>query len=411
MKPILSIFRGLPLVILFVLPGCNSGDGGGSTDGGGTGGGDSLPTDLEVVSVSGAPSSANSGDTINLTVTIRNNGPNVSAGAGVFPFLTVSSRNDPFVALTEDAHIGHATLGVINAGASVIINLEAILPANVATGTYYLGVGTYNGQPDADLANNIRTSVLMVQGTTCGEDAYESNNTVSEAKPISLGVPQQHNHCLGTQDGVQFTASAGVTYGIYTSDIGSEGWPGLVLYGSDRETILAASTQPPDWDFNAARITWTAPASGTYFVRSLPILGIHFAGANTEYTLALGEVRPDLIIQSPLVSGAAHPNGTIAVSETVFNQGFTDASAFDVGIYLSADATLSNDDTLIGTRSIASLAVGTESASGFPVYYTLPASLATATYYVFAVADRGGAISEIVETNNNGNPIAISVTP
>ena len=399
----------LPIWLCFAaLASCSGGGGSGSS------GNDAntTQTDLEIVSVSGAPASAAAGDSFTVTVTIRNNGPALSAGAAVFPFFTVSSRDNPFDAIALDAHIGLGTLAVVDTGASVTIDLEAMLPSNLASGTYFFGVGTYNGQTDSNLANNIKTSTLMVQGTTCSEDAFEPDDTFAQARSISLGVPQARNHCLGTQDWVQFTASAGVSYGIATSDVGSEAWTGLALYDSTGSTLLTTSATPPDWNFYAARMAWTAPASGIYFVRSFPILGAHSSGANTGYNLTVAPQNPDLVVQSPWVSGTAHPGGQISVIETVFNQGFAAAGAFEVGIYLSADATLSVDDTLLGTRNVDSLAVGSGSSLSYPDYnYILPSGLATATYYVFVVADRGGVIGEMVESNNISDAIPVPVTP
>jgi subtilase family serine protease len=96
---------------------------------------------------------------------------------------------------------------------------------------------------------------------------------------------------------------------------------------------------------------------------------------------------------------AAAPGTSFSVSSTVANAtGGAAASAFTVGFYLSADGVITASDTSIGSRSVASLAAGSTSSGATTV--TVPAGLAPGIYYLGAIADSAGQVSESSEVNN-----------
>ena len=67
--------------------------------------------------------------------------------------------------------------------------------------------------------------------------------------------------------------------------------------------------------------------------------------------------------------------------------------------YLSTDAVLNTTDILLnGTHVIAGLAAGTASSGSTTI--TIPSGSASGSYYFFAKADAGNAVSETQENNN-----------
>jgi subtilisin family serine protease len=99
---------------------------------------------------------------------------------------------------------------------------------------------------------------------------------------------------------------------------------------------------------------------------------------------------------APPRSGAGR---TINVSDTTVNQGADALGASVTRFYLSANAVLDASDTLFpGGRGVPALAAGA-SSSGFTTL-TIPASVGTGTYYLFAKADGDDAVAEAQETNN-----------
>ena len=66
----------------------------------------------------------------------------------------------------------------------------------------------------------------------------------------------------------------------------------------------------------------------------------------------------DLSISVVLGPASANAGATINVDSTVDNTGVSDAPAFQIGIYLSADVVIDGTDTLLNSRSLAGLSRG-----------------------------------------------------
>jgi subtilase family serine protease len=89
---------------------------------------------------------------------------------------------------------------------------------------------------------------------------------------------------------------------------------------------------------------------------------------------------------------------TIAVPNTVSNEGNAAATAVRVSFFLSPVSQTAGQGRLIGTRDIASLPAGASSLATTTL--TLPANLEPGSYFVSAVADVAGTVVEGMETNN-----------
>lgn len=119
--------------------------------------------------------------------------------------------------------------------------------------------------------------------------------------------------------------------------------------------------------------------------------------------------RPDLVMSAASSTATTvSVGGSVGVTTTVRNQGTAAATGFFyVGVYLSADATITSADTLLGRRHVAGLAVG--AASTVTATVSTPATLAPGTYYLGAMADELNSQTESDETNNTlaGSPLAV----
>src|SRR5262249_19736217 len=98
------------------------------------------------------------------------------------------------------------------------------------------------------------------------------------------------------------------------------------------------------------------------------------------------------------VPTVAAAGASIAVTDTTKNQGGGNAGGTTTAFYLSANGTFEAGDTLLGSRSVPALGAGATSTA--TTNLTLPAGLATGTWYVLARADAGNAELETQETNN-----------
>jgi subtilase family serine protease len=109
-------------------------------------------------------------------------------------------------------------------------------------------------------------------------------------------------------------------------------------------------------------------------------------------------VGPDLTVAAVTAPPTADAGAAISVSDTTRNQGGGSATASLTRIYLSTNSVVDAGDTLLGSRDVAPLAAGASSAGSTTV--TIPASVATGSYYLLVQADAGGAVAEALETNN-----------
>jgi len=109
---------------------------------------------------------------------------------------------------------------------------------------------------------------------------------------------------------------------------------------------------------------------------------------------------PDLVVTSvgnPPASAA--PGKAFAITDTVKNQGATTAAQSTTRFYLSLDAAKDAGDTLLtGSRAVAALAAGAQSAGTTTV--TIPLAAPAGTYHVLACADDTQVVAEASDANN-----------
>ncbi|MEF3274860.1 MAG: M4 family metallopeptidase [Chloroflexus sp.] len=154
--------------------------------------------------------------------------------------------------------------------------------------TYYIRVRHYNsGVGGARTGYDLR---IGSYGTPAAPDDYEPDNTLSAAKPISVGSSQQHNfHASGDHDWVYFDAVSGVEYTITTSYLASRADTVLELYNSSGILLTSDDDGGGGW---ASRIVWTAPANARFYVKVRQYNAAIY-GANTDYRLNLMSAAPD----------------------------------------------------------------------------------------------------------------------
>jgi hypothetical protein len=149
---------------------------------------------------------------------------------------------------------------------------------------------------------------------------------------------------------------------------------------------------------------------GTYYIGAIADYGnVVVESDETNNALAGNQIvvtGPDLTMTA--VSSPVNPvtGETIAVNNSVTT--VNGAAYFSVGIYLSADETITTSDLYIGYRWVSTLASGTTSTLDTTVL--IPNTLVPGTYYIGAIADYGNVVVEPDETNNAlaGNQIVVT---
>jgi len=100
------------------------------------------------------------------------------------------------------------------------------------------------------------------------QDAYETDNTHSDAKPITVnGAAQTHNfHIAGDRDWAKFSATAGSAYTITTSNLGTSNDTVLYLYDTNGTTEITHNDNCPASGLASCINNWSAPITGTYYI-------------------------------------------------------------------------------------------------------------------------------------------------
>jgi len=100
----------------------------------------------------------------------------------------------------------------------------------------------------------------------------ETNNNFAKATPFTVGQNLEGSLTRGDLDVWSFSATQGTTYAFYVDSLKTTLWYTLrVFCGADTMTRLAFSGDPdstgPSSGGGHGLIVWTAPTSGTYYVR------------------------------------------------------------------------------------------------------------------------------------------------
>jgi hypothetical protein len=338
------------------------------------------------------------GGVITVSDTIRNEG---FADAGSFD-ISVYVSPDATVT-TADALIGTRTVASLAANqASPSSWWECSLPG-LSDGTYYLAAIVNPGGANETVISNNTSTVLpiTVQAPTgCTADEYEVDSAYTSAQTITVGAaPQAHNHCQDTSDWLSFTAEAGKDYSVRVVRTSGSDSPCAQLYGTDGTTLLSGAC-------NRA-VDWHADTGGNYYIEVSGSIG----NAN-EYTVQVQPQLPDLTQSLSINWPTVAAGGVLDVYDTVSNPGYAAAGSFAIGVYRSTDSVVTIGDTLAAVRSLPSLSAQTSVWDTNQASYSVsfPKSLTPGTYYLAAIADHFNAVTELNETNNTSQPIAVTVT-
>jgi hypothetical protein len=235
----------------------------------------------------------------------------------------------------------------------------------------------------------------------------DAGNTFATALAITLPwstTSASVGYSGDTDDYLKFVASGNGTVTVQLSGLTAD----LDLRGYDPNTIeIAQSTASGTANES---ITFSVQAGQTYYFHVDP-----YNTAASSYSLsasfAAQQQLADLTVSGPFVSPATiQPSQSVAISYFVNNIGAGAASEFDVGVYLSADQTITTSDTFLSYEHIALLA-GNATVAGVQ-YFTLSSTslVAGATYYIGVIADDLDVITNELSETNNTTYAAVTVT-
>src|ERR671935_1550035 len=162
---------------------------------------------VDSISIDGAPVAA--GGNVTFTANVTNIGDQVTAA-----IVKVYLSSDAELTTFDDQLLWFAQSPVLSPGQSASVTQSVPIPARLATGSYFLGTITEGWYADDNPADNVAVAPLSVVGSTCTPDAYETDDTRANARPIGIDELQTRNHCDDPDDWTSFQAIGGTRYGI-----------------------------------------------------------------------------------------------------------------------------------------------------------------------------------------------------
>lgn len=149
-----------------------------------------------------------------------------------------------------------------------------------------------------------------------------------------------------------------------------------------------------------------APTDGISYVGSFDIPSNDPATPNVTVSLSGTGSTVDLYISRLFTPPIARAGQTILVEDIITNGGTGTSGASTTKFYLSTNASYDTGDTYLGGRTVPSLAGGGSSLGRTSV--PIPSTTPVGSYFIIAVADADGVISESNETNNTkSKPIKV----
>jgi subtilase family serine protease len=346
-----------------------------------------------IVSSWSIPGTAAPGVPMTVSDTIRNQGGGTAGASTTRFYLSANALFD-----TADVPLGNRAVPALAPGASNAGPTTLTLPADIATGAYYiLIVADADGAVGETVETNNTAAIPVQVGADLVVSAFTVPGTTGAGSAITVSDTT-------TNQGSSPTAASTTRFYLSTDSVldasdvalGSRAVPALAPGGSSSGTT--ALTVPP---FTTAG-TW-------YLIARADADGLIAETSELNNTsVRTVQIGPDLVIATWTIPGAAAPGVPFTVSDTVRNQGGGAAGVSTTRFYLSSNAVLDASDVLLGSRSVPALAAGATSTG--PTTLTLPADTAVGAYYILISADDDAAVAETVETNNTA-AVPVQVGP
>jgi len=215
-----------------------------------------------VVTALGAPSSASSGQTIKIPVTVKNQGTGTS---GLF-YVGLYLSSDGTIT-TNDTYLGQEYISSLAAGAEITYMTTITIPANVS-GTYYFGA-------IADTKSKINES--------------DENNNSFAASPTTITYgPDLIVTSIGTPATVRADSDVSIPVTVKNQGTGTSGKFYIGIYLSDDSTITTS-----DKYLGQEYFTTLVPGAQESFTSSIYIpanlSGTYYIGAIVDYKSNIGE--------------------------------------------------------------------------------------------------------------------------
>ena len=243
--------------------------------------------------------------------------------------------------------------------------------------------GTISGLPTAAGA-----ATFTVQALDANQTAALQQLTINIYTPLTVGTT---------------SLAAGYAGEAYTRTLTAAG--GLSPYGWS----ISSGTLPAGLtlDGSTGVISGTPAGAGTSTF-TVQVQDVNQTTNTANLSITVNAARPDLVVTSVSGPSSGRRGYRISVTVTVKNQGNAIAPGSTVTLYLSADGTITTSDIKLSDKTVTTLTAG--SSQTITTNVTIPSSMSKGTFYIGAIADRTGVVTESDENNNSkaGNTLTVN---
>jgi subtilase family serine protease len=337
--------------------------------------------DLNIPSMS-APMAAGAGQSLVITDTTKNIGTGAVDPSVTQFYLSADNTID-----ASDIMLGSRSVPSLAGGASSTESTTVTIPESTAVGSWWI-IAKADGEETVTETSETNNTYIRTIGIGPDLDITSLSAPATAGAGESIVVTDTVQNIGGDIDPTvtQFYLSANNTIDVSDTLLGSRIVPSLAGGASSAGSTTVTIPE------NATAGTWyiIGKADGEDVV-----LEISETNNSNARTIGIG---PDLDITSMSAPTTASPGQSIAITDTTMNKGAGVVVPSVTQFYLSADNTIDASDTMLGSRSVPSLAGGASSEDSTSVL--IPGSTAVGDWWIVAKADGEETVSETSETNN-----------
>ena len=350
------------------------------------------------VTKSDSPDPATLGTNVSYTITVTNHGPDIAADVeltDVLPAGVGLLSVTPTVGACAGASTIICDFGDLANGASATVT---IVVSTAAAGKLTNTATVSSAATDTDPSNNVAQEQTQVT---------QPNLLVKRISAAAAAVPGSSIVVNDTTVNNGKVAAAASATNFYLSvDSKFDGGDQLLGIRSPIPALLPKQS-------SSGSTTLTIPLAtvpGRYFIIAVADAGNLVSEGNEKNAKAraLNVTLPDLVVSSLRSPSSAAAGASVTVQDSTSNKAPVPAAASTTRYYLSLDAVFDGADVLLGSRSVPAL--GAKERSNGSAAFTVPLGTTPGKYFLLAVSDAAGAVSEAVE-NNNSRARSMTITP
>ena len=350
------------------------------------------PPDLAITAFDVSDSTVDPGEEITLSLTVRNGGYNRSETTDLYYYHTSTKA---LLSSDDLTLVGTDSVGGLNPSRSSDESIRVKAPLD--HGTYYYAAALIPTADDSNIANNIAPAKerVRVRKTTFPDLVVESpsvsDNTLAPGETFTLSATVRNKGSGESRSTkLRYYRSSGSTISRNDTQVDTDGVSSLDPDGTDDESETLTAPSEPGVYYYGACVDRVRDETDR--------------GNNCSDGVRVTVRSPDLAVETVQVSrntvGMAE---SFTLSATVQNRGTGPSASTTLRYYLSADSTISTDDTEIGTDSVGALSgKGTSDQSE-----TVTAQSEVGVYYYGACVDT--VTSESSVNNNCSSGISVTV--